>query len=1060
MQSEIVRFATLMTGFHRKTPAPPLPSDCLVLSFGTSPKLLVSPCRKRTMSAFDTPPPALEISLLDNLVRQHYGLGGQFRPLVSERDQNMRLTTADASYVCKIANAREDIGQIALQNALMAHLEAADIKGLPRLIPTVSGDATAGVDVDGATCQMRLVSWVEGQPMSQSTQSVAQLRALGAFMGQLSRAMAGFGHHQAFRPDFLWSLDHVANLRPFAADITDTARRALVEALFDRYTARVLPVLPSLRASVLHQDANDNNVMVDPADPEKITGLIDFGDVCFGRTINELAITLAYALLDTPDVYAASRALIAGYAAEFPLQEPEADQLYDLMRMRLVASVCISSRQARLHPENDYLTISQAPAFALLERLDKIDPEFMVALFRRAAGYPATRADTAVRHHLHTAAVQPLFAPAIATAARIALLTDGTHPDMPAFSDPEFDSWFANQRPANLPANVGFYGLGPYGEKRSVYATDQFADAASPERRTRHLGIDVFAPAGTEVRAPLPGKVAHVAYNADPLDYGHTLILEHRTPEGVPYWSLYGHLGATLPELMQVGRDVAAGDLIAHLGDWPENGGWAPHLHFQIMTDLLTQHQGNFFGVGHDSLWDVWSGICIDPNLVLRLEPESFAVDPHPPAELLARRARVLGPSLSVSYSEKLKIVRGDGAWLIDHTGRRYLDAVNNITHIGHCHPAVVSAAAHQAAKLNTNTRYLSELILDYSERLTAKLPGDLKVAYFVNSGTEANELALRIARTALGKKHTVVLDWAYHGNSGGMVDVSPYKFKRKGGYPQPDFVEIAAFPDPYRGPHRGMSPASGAAYAGDVAACLDRIATKTGTGSAAFIAESISGVGGQVIYPQGYLQAAYAHVRAQGGLCIADEVQCGFGRVGSAFWGFELQGVVPDIVVMGKPIGNGHPLAAVVTTPELAARFANGMEYFNSFGGNPVSMAIGMAVLDVIEGEGLQAKAKQTGDYLLEGFCELAHRHAIIGDVRGAGLFAGVELVRDPATLEPATQEAGRIVNHMRQQGVLASTDGPLDNVLKFKPPMVFGRAEADRLLAAVDRAIVAQGF
>ena len=467
---------------------------------------------------------------------------------------------------------------------------------------------------------------------------------------------------------------------------------------------------------------------------------------------------------------------------------------------------------------------------------------------------------------------------------------------------------------------------------------------------------------------------------------------------------------------------------------------------------MLAETGGNFPGVGHDSLWDIWADICIDPNLILRLAPESFTVDPHPPAELMERRARDIGPSLSISYAEKLKMVRGEGAYLVDHTGRRHLDGVNNITHVGHCHPHVVAAIARQAGILNTNTRYLSELMLDYSERLTATLPGELKVAYFVNSGTEANELALRIARTAIGKKSTVVLDWAYHGNSGGMVDVSPYKFKRKGGYPQPGFVEIAAFPDPYRGAHKGMSEASGRAYAEDVGRCLDRVRAATGDGAAAFIAESISGVGGQVIYPDGYLKAAYERVRAAGGVCIADEVQCGFGRVGSAFWGFELQGVVPDIVVMGKPIGNGHPLAAVATTPELAARFANGMEYFNSFGGNPVSMAVGMAVLDVIEDEDLQARAKATGDYMLARFAEMATRHPLIGDVRGAGLFSGIELVRDRGTQEPATEEAGWIVNHIRQQGVLASTDGPFDNVLKFKPPMVFGKAEADILCAALD--------
>jgi 4-aminobutyrate aminotransferase-like enzyme len=239
------------------------------------------------------------------------------------------------------------------------------------------------------------------------------------------------------------------------------------------------------------------------------------------------------------------------------------------------------------------------------------------------------------------------------------------------------------------------------------------------------------------------------------------------------------------------------------------------------------------------------------------------------------------------------------------------------------------------------------------------------------------------------------------------------------------------------------------------VARCLHAVETKTGSAAAAFLAESISGVGGQVMYPDGYLKTAYAHVRANGGVCIADEVQCGFGRVGSAFWGFELQGAIPDIVVMGKPIGNGHPLGCVVTTAELAGRFANGMEYFNSFGGNPVSMAVGLAVLEVIENEGLQARALATGEALLARFHELAARHALIGDVRGIGLFAGIELVRDQATMEPAAEEARWIVNHLRQQGVLASTDGPLDNVLKFKPPMVFGADEVEQFCAALSAAL-----
>lgn len=1005
------------------------------------------------MTVFDTAPPAVPITKLKALAADHFGIEGELAPLASERDQNARLDADGRSYVLKIAHPGEDAAQLDMQTAALAHLEASGAIGTPRIVPTLTGDAMAKIEIDGTAHHMRLVTWLDGVLLSQTRRSPAQLRNLGAFMGRLTGQLQGFGHPAAFRPGFVWSLDHVAQLRPWAQAIERPGNRARVEALFDRYERRIAPRLPALRASVLHQDANDNNVITDPADPDRVTGLIDFGDMAFGRTVNELAITLAYAILEADDLYSAMRAVIAGFAGEFPITEEEAGVVYDLMRMRLAASVCISSHQSRQHPDNDYLLVSQAPAFRALERLDSIDPAFMIALCRQAAGFPAIAVAPAVRAHLAAASHAQVCRPDIRRSARMALVTDGRLADMPAYSDRAFDRWFARQRPTALPRDLPFYGLGPYGERRDVYTAEQFADAASPERRNRHLGIDIFAPAGTAVHAPLDGVVRVAAYNADPLDYGHTLILEHATPDGTPFFTLYGHLAKDRTGRARPGEEVRAGDLIAHFGDWDENGGWAPHLHFQVMTDMLSQSE-NFFGVGHDSLWEVWADICIDPNLVLGLAPESFDIDPNPPEALMARRSRSLGPSLSVSYRNKLKIVRGEGPWLIDHTGRAHLDGVNNITHVGHCHPHVVAALARQAATLNTNTRYLSELILDYSERLAATLPEGLDRVFFVNSGSEANELAFRIARTALGKRASVVLDWAYHGNTSGMVDVSPYKFKRKGGFPKPDFVEIAAFPDPYRGPHKGMSEQAGQAYAGDVARCLDAIEAATGDGAATFIAESVSGVGGQVFYPEGYLARAYAHVRARGGLCIADEVQCGFGRVGSRFWAFELQGVVPDIVVMGKPIGNGHPLAAVATTTDLAQRFCTGMEYFNSFGGNPVSMAVGMAVMDVIEEENLQARALATGEHLLRGFRDLAARHPLIGDVRGQGLFSGLELVRDSQTLEPATEEAGDIVNHLREQGVLLSTDGPHDNVLKFKPPMVFGKPEADILLEALDLA------
>jgi 4-aminobutyrate aminotransferase-like enzyme/Ser/Thr protein kinase RdoA (MazF antagonist) len=420
---------------------------------------------------------------------------------------------------------------------------------------------------------------------------------------------------------------------------------------------------------------------------------------------------------------------------------------------------------------------------------------------------------------------------------------------------------------------------------------------------------------------------------------------------------------------------------------------------------------------------------------------------------LEARRAR-LGPSLSLSYRRPLEIVRGRGQFLFDRGGRAYLDCVNNVCHVGHSHPKVVAALAGQAAILNTNTRYLHPAVVEYARRLTATMPEPLRVCYFVNSGSEANELAVRIARAVTGRRDVIVVEGGYHGSTGTLVELSPYKSEGPGGPGLPAWVHKVAKPDPFRGPHRGNDAATGSAYAGLVGDACGRL-KREGRPPALFLCEPVLGCGGQIVPPDGYLREAFTHVRAAGGLCIADEVQVGFGRVGSHMWAFETQGVVPDIVTLGKPIGNGHPIGAVVTTAEIAAAFANGMEFFSTFGGNPVSAAVGLAVLDVLEEEGLRQHAGRVGEDLKAGFRDLATSHPEIGDVRGLGMFLGVELVRDPETLEPATQETGDLIERVLADGILLSAEGPHRNILKIKPPLRFDTTDATLLLGAVDRAL-----
>jgi len=421
---------------------------------------------------------------------------------------------------------------------------------------------------------------------------------------------------------------------------------------------------------------------------------------------------------------------------------------------------------------------------------------------------------------------------------------------------------------------------------------------------------------------------------------------------------------------------------------------------------------------------------------------------------ILAARKNLVGRSLSLSYDNPLVLTRGAFQYLFDESGRTYLDCVNNVCHIGHCHPSVVKTAKTQMATLNTNTRYLHPYLVAYAERLTATLPEPLAVCFFVNSGSEANDLALRLAKRYTGATDIIVLDAAYHGNLTSLIGISPYKYDGKGGTGPGRNVHAAELPDLSRGRFKKDDPSVAERYAQDVAAIIRRIDLSRGK-VAAFIAESLPGCGGQIVLPKDYLRQVYSFVRQAGGVCIADEVQVGFGRVGSHFWGFESQEVVPDIVTLGKPIGNGHPLGAVVTTREIADSFDTGMEYFNTFGGNPVSCAVGLAVLDVIQNERLQTNALEVGEYLLNKLQRLQAKHLLVGDVRGLGLFLGVELVEDRETLAPATSQATAVIEKMKDRGILLSTDGPLHNVIKIKPPLIFTKENADTLVSNLDEVL-----
>lgn len=1000
-----------------------------------------------------------------DVAREHYGLErATVAALPSERDQNFLLETpGNVRFVLKISNALEDPAFLDAQQQVHERLARAGAI-CPRVVPSQSGVPLVTVlSVAGTPHLVRLVTWLPGVPLARVRhQSPELLHDLGRCLGVMDRALAGFDH-PACRREFHWDLARGVHVIGALVDrIADAEVREAVRQLAGYFEHAVAPLLPGLRQSVIHGDANDYNVLVDDSADlavrhRRVAGVLDFGDMVHGCTAGNLAVAAAYVLLDKADPLAAAAHVVAGYHAEWALTEPEITALFGLLCLRLCLSACHAADQQRQRPDDEYLAISQGPVWRALPRLLTIHPRLAEAVFRHACGLPPCPGSQAVVRWLQgqAAALRPILGSCVNTeSCKVFDLSPGSSL-MHGASHENAEPLLTARLFETLRAAGAQVGVGRYNEPRLLYTAPLFEGSPSllDERRTIHLGLDLFAAAGTPVHAPLAGVVHALADNTAPQDYGPVLILRHWTDEGQAFFTLYGHLGRDMLATLRVGQAVAAGDRLAALGTADVNGGWPPHLHFQLIADLL-ELASDFPGIAFPSQRDVWLSLSPDPNLIVGIPLERFPPQSPSKAETLAVRHRRLGRNLSVAYRDPVKIVRGWMQYLFDDEGRRYLDAYNNVPHVGHCHPRVVRAAQEQMAVLNTNTRYPHDLVNVYAEELCATLPPALSVCFFLNSASEANELALRLARTHTRRRDTIVLESAYHGHTNALIDISPYKHAGPGGAGAPAWVHAAPIPDLYRSLHKRDDPRAAEKYALCVRDIIERL-RGDGIGLAAFIAETCPSVGGQILPPPGYFQQVYRHVREAGGVCIADEVQTGFGRLGTHFWAFEDHDVVPDIVVMGKPMGNGHPLAAVVTTPEIAASFDNGMEFFSTFGGNTVSCAVGLAVLEVMRDEGLQAHALRVGQRLLDGLWPFVQRHDLVGDVRGSGLFLGVELVRNRQSLEPAGEEATLVANRMRECGILLGTDGPHHNVIKIRPPLPFSESDADLLVATLDRVL-----
>ncbi|MGD9288754.1 MAG: aminotransferase class III-fold pyridoxal phosphate-dependent enzyme [Desulfobacterales bacterium] len=990
-----------------------------------------------------------------------FGLDVSARQLPSERDQNFHLIChTGEQYVLKVANATERIEVLEFQNQVMMHIASHKerlkhhVATAPEVCQSITGRQIVSVDGSGRTKHhVRLLTYLAGKPLARvKPHSPDLLTDLGRFFGSLDCILADFDHPAAHQ-DFHWDLKNASQvIHRHIGFVKDPVKHDLIEHYQKRFRTQSEPLLAGLDKSVIHNDANDYNVLIASHHTwqNRVSGVIDFGDMVFTYTVGEVAIACAYAMLDKAEPLAAAAHIVAGYHQNRPLTERELSVLFDLICMRLCMSVCHAANQSRQEPDNEYLRISEKPVWSLLKKLQNIHPRLALYVFRHACGLPAIAQsgkiiDWLKDHRQGFASIvdedlhheNQLILDLSVAASLPQIEEDNSNPAALT------EHLFEQMRRAH--ANVG---IGRYQEARLLYTTGQFKVQTDemPETRTIHLGLDLFMQPNSPVFAPLAGRVHSIGNNRDHLDYGPAIILEHPIEDDQRFYTLYGHLSEDSLEGLVPGMPIANGQTIARIGEPPSNGGWPPHLHFQIILDMLGE-SGNFPGVARPSEWELWRQICPDPNLILGIPQTCFYPAGRSHEDIMAARRAKLGRNLSISYDKPLKIVRGRGQYLFTETGQAYLDGVNNVCHVGHCHPHVVAAACRQMPVLNTNTRYLHDAIIEYAERLLDKFPDPLNVCYFVCTGSEANELALRMARTFTGQQDIITVDGAYHGNTQSLIDISPYKHAGPGGRGAPPWVHKVIMPDGYRGPYKGVKTETGIRYAAHVGQAVKKIQA-SGKAPAGFICESMLGCGGQIVLPENYLEEAFKHVREAHGVCIVDEVQVGFGRAGSHFWAFESQDVVPDIVTLGKPIGNGHPLAAVITTPEIADAFANGMEYFNTFGGNPVSCAIGMAVLDVIENENLQNNAHRAGNRLLKGLKELMNDFPLIGDVRGLGLYVGVELVKDRETLDPAPEHADYIINRMKDHGILISTDGPLYNVLKMKPPIVFTEQNADEVV------------
>lgn len=970
----------------------------------------------------ELPVPEITCEQARAIAAQHFGVHVTADALGSQQDANFLLRDDDGHPVgvLKVANPAFSRTELEAQDAAAAFIAAGE--GLR----TATNLEPAGVEpiaeITGETGDShrlfaRILKFLPGGTLSgEQYLSPIHVARLGEIAGRACRALTAFAHPGVDRV-LQWDLRHaLRTVEVLSSHMTDVTRRDVVEAATAAAWQVVSDVAADLPVQVIHSDITDDNVVCAVPDGDAVPaaglpdGVIDFGDLTRSWTVAELAITVSAVLRHEGGEPAAALPAIEAFHAVRPLSPAEVEALWPLVVLRAAVLVVSGVHQSTIDADNDYASGALELEWRIFERANAIPLDVMTELIRHTLGatHPAGPVGAEV----------PMIDLGAAEVARLDLAPESDAVDSGRWLDPACADRLAGELiAAGAPAVITGFGQ-PHLDGSAVLADQSPATIAT--------GVRLWPGGALEVRAPWAGAV-----RCESTGNGTVLTVTGAAGEV----EVRGALSTPIAD----GENVTAGAALGTL----EGPAWLQcrrHPDPAADTPAFVRPE---YAAG-------WLSRVSDPAVLLGLEHVTTPVEDS--LALRQRRARTYAAVQEHYYRHPPRIERGWREHLIANDGRTYLDMVNNVAILGHGHPELADAVARQWRRLNTNSRFNYGAVVELSERLAATLPEPLDTVFLVNSGSEADDLALRLAMATTGRHDIVAVAEAYHGWTYATDAISTSIADNPNALStRPSWVHTVPSPNAYRGEHRGPDASR---YAPEAVEIINNLAAQ-GTPPAAFICEPFYGNAGGMALPDGYLKAVYAAVRAAGGLAIADEVQVGYGRTGRWFWAFEQQDVVPDIVCVAKAMGNGQPLGAVITTRAIADAYRTQGYFFSSAGGSPVSCVVGLTVLDVLESEGLQENALTVGDHLKARINELATRHPIIGTVHGSGLYMGVELVRDRVSLEPAVAETEAICERMRELGVIVQPTGDRQNVLKMKPPMCITRESADFFVDMLDRVL-----